>query len=363
MSTAKATISNTKIFFLFLLVIIVPLALYFLFSSLVPFIISYILAYLIIPAVNFLNKKLPFLSFNTSVIIVYSVFCLMFIVSILTVIPIIFQQLVAFIERIIAFTSTFNSEEIQVKNILENLNLNLGIDNISDYLNKVMQNFFKEIFIIASNIINSLWGYTLATINFIVTIVMVPFLLFYFLYDWYSIKSKFQDLIPYKYKTSYLKYLKTFNFIMSSYIRGQCIIIFSMSCYYALFFSLIKLDLFLLFSLIAGFFSILPFIGGIFSFTLIMINAYFYYGFEIELLYLCGIFALGGILEGWFLTPKVLGTTVGLHPVLVIFGIILGGNIYGIIGMILSVPIMSLSRVFFKYILKKYVKSKFYTAN
>ena len=123
---------------------------------------------------------------------------------------------------------------------------------------------------------------------------------------------------------------------------------------------LVGLDLGLLVGLLAGFISFIPYVGSISGFLAAVILALTQYGFGIELAEVVAVFAVGQFIEGNFLTPKLVGENIGLHPIWVMFALLAGGTLLGFLGMLIAVPLAAIIGVLLKIIIRKYQQSEIY---
>ncbi|MBF8246917.1 MAG: AI-2E family transporter [Rickettsia sp.] len=327
--------------------IIIYLSLNILFS----FYIAFFLAYLMLPLVENLSKVKIF-SYKLSAIIIYVILIIIFTISLLILIPILYQQLLLLVDNFGKVIQQTKVHNFSLGNLLHEKNL-ISLDT-SQKIDIYIKSLVEDLLSYFSSILGHVWEYTLATLSFLSALFMVPFILFYFLMDWKIILKNSQNLISKNYQKTFIQFFKKLDKAFSNYVRGQFIIVTIMSIYYTIAFTFLKIELALILGLLSGFFIIIPFVGNIISFCIIIANGYFLFGLSQNLLFLTIFFSLGGIIEGWVITPKIIGESTGLHPAWVLFGIIVGGNFLGILGMILAVPIL----LYFKTIIKMFFLDK-----
>ncbi|NRB11152.1 MAG: AI-2E family transporter [Rickettsiaceae bacterium] len=333
----------------------VALVLFYLVSNtLAPFIISFIIAYLLQPAIesNCTRFKLP------RGLVVFGVFLLfisIFVTALVLLIPVIYQQVAMLLKKIPDYKNYFEVEILKIINKLDALDPEIA-DKITDSINS----FTNTVFSVITTFANHLWEYTMATINFFAIIALVPVILYYFLRDWQKMVQNVESILPIKGKSKVRKIFVAINELLSAYIRGQLNICLLVALYYTIGLSIIGLDFALLLGIIAGILIIIPFIGALISFLLIFISGYFTFGTSIELLYLVIFFAIGHIIEGYLLTPKIIGDRIGLHPVWIIFAVFAAGSLFGFIGVLFAVPIAGIIKVLFSYFMEYYKSSEIY---
>jgi len=209
-------------------------------------------------------------------------------------------------------------------------------------------------------VLSSLLSNSFALINLISLILIMPVVTFYMLRDWGTFVSKFEDLLPKKSKKDIKDILKEINTIVSGFIRGQISVCLILGVFYSVGLKLVGLDLGLLVGFIAGVISFIPYVGSVTGFVLGVILAFAQYGDATHVIYVVGVFLCGQFLEGNFLTPKLVGENVGLHPVWVMFALLAGGVLLGFLGLMLAVPMAAIIGVLVRHGVAKYKKSSLY---
>jgi predicted PurR-regulated permease PerM len=116
----------------------------------------------------------------------------------------------------------------------------------------------------------------------------------------------------------------------------------------------------LLIGMVAGLLSFVPYLGFIIGFVAAIIAALVQYGDWTHVLLVCGVFAVGQLLEGYVLVPKLVGDKIGLHPVAVMFAVLAGGYLFGFLGVLLALPAASVIMVLLRYLLERYRMSELY---
>ena len=158
--------------------------------------------------------------------------------------------------------------------------------------------------------------------------------------------------MPSKLKKTVIKYAKEMDIIFSAYLRGQILVSLFLTLFYFSTFYLIGLNYSLFVGIFAGFFSFIPLIGIVVSFIITALLAYLQFLDALQMLYILFIFFAAQLLESNFLTPKLVGKKLGLHPLAVLFSIFVFGALFGIIGIIFATPLMATIVFIFKSNLK-----------
>ena len=199
-----------------------------------------------------------------------------------------------------------------------------------------------------------------ALFNLISLILIMPVVTFYMLRDWGIFVQKFEGLLPKKSKKSIMETMQEINVIISGFIRGQISVCLILGLFYSIGLKLVGLDLGLLVGFIAGLISFIPYIGSITGFVLGTVLAFAQYGDMNHVIYVIAVFVCGQFLEGNFLTPKLVGESVGLHPVWVMFALLAGGVLLGFLGLMLAVPVAAIIGVLVRHGIEKYKQSSLY---
>ena len=200
----------------------------------------------------------------------------------------------------------------------------------------------------------------LSTLISSLDLALVPFFVFYILIDFPRWRDSAEGLIPPRFREPFSRLFDESGRILQSYVRGQILIGLIMSACYAIGFWSLGVPAWAGIALIAGMLNAIPYIGTILgvvlagSFTLA--NGGGIWGVAGVL----GIFVLVQILEGYVLTPKILGGRLNLHPMAVFLGLLAGGKLFGLLGIILAIPSIAIGKVFLNFATELYRSSHFY---
>ena len=191
-------------------------------------------------------------------------------------------------------------------------------------------------------------------------LLLVPFFVFYILIDFPRWRESFEDLIPPRFRDPFSRLFDESGRILESYVRGQLLIGFIMAAMYAVLFWLIGVPAWAGIALIAGLLNAIPYVGTILGIILAGSFTLANGGGVWELAAVLGVFALVQSVEGYFLTPKILGERLNLHPMAVFLGLLVGGKLFGFLGFILAIPAIAIGKVFLRFANELYHSSYFY---
>lgn len=317
----------------FLLFGLIGFLIFYLSSVLLPFFIGVFIAYLLDPCVDFLEKNKIHRGLAT--IFVLLIFFLIFSFVTFLILPILFSQTVNFINE---FPNIISELDKRLDFILNALREKIIFIESTDFVKNIIPSLSK----LAPKFLNSLISSSLALVNIIGLLFITPIVAWYLLKDWDKISQKILAVLSKKYKILLIDYSNNIKLILDSYLRGQALVSLSLCFYYSLCFYLLELNYSLFVGVFAGFFSFIPLIGIIFSFLITCILAYLEFVDTTYIIYIIIVFIGGQLLESNFLTPKLIGDKLGLHPLAVILSIFIFGALFGIIGIIFSIPITAI---------------------
>ena len=199
-----------------------------------------------------------------------------------------------------------------------------------------------------------------ALINLLSLLLITPVVAFYMLRDWDTFVKKVDNLLPRKSKNEIREQFKLIDKALSGFIRGQVSVCVILGAYYSFGLHIIGLELGLLVGFLAGLISFIPYVGSISGFLISIILAFAQFGDVTKIIEVVAVFMIGQFIEGNFLTPKLVGDNIGLHPVWVMFSLLAGGVLLGFLGLMIAVPVAAIIGVLTRYTINNYKKSSLY---
>lgn len=185
--------------------------------------------------------------------------------------------------------------------------------------------------------------------DMIVIITVIPVLVFYFLKDYDKWKSVFKGYIPQKHRSNVSSILHGIDESLGGYIRGQLIVSLFVAITSYIVFEILNLEYALLLALIMGVTNLIPYFGPIIG-AVPAVAIAFTMSVQTVIFVVIAIFLIQ-LLEGNLLAPYIVGKSIAIHPVAIIFALLLGGKLSGIMGMILAVPLLTVLKVIFTHVL------------
>jgi len=322
---------------------------------LLPFVAGIVIAYFLNPAADRLTRW-GFPRWLAAVLIV-AVFVCVIAAALIFLVPLLLTQAQE-------FAVTLPEELSRLRGILETwarerlgshyVDFRAGLDRASEAL---ADNWAS----LAGALAGSLWSQGLALFNFLSLLLVTPLVVFYVLIDWYPMLSKIDSWLPRDHAPTLRRLAGDINAAVSAFIRGQGTVCFVLALYYSLTLSAAGLRYGLLVGLGTGLMSFVPFVGwalGLITATTIAVVQF--WPDYLPILIVIGVFAGAQVLDAGFLSPNIVGSKIGLHPVWLIFSLFVFSYLFGIVGVLVAVPIAAAVGVLVRFALKVYLSSDVY---
>ena len=303
---------------------------YLLAPILTPFIASALLAYAGDPLVDRLEKLK--LSRTVSVIVVFLLIIVGVSALILLVLPLIRDQGFAFAEKLPTYIQWVED------NLLPKLTPYLGLEGESLGLGPLVSEYAGRLGSVASTAMGTVKRSGTALVGSVVTLFLIPILTFYLLRDWDHIVRRVGELIPPGERDSMFTLARESDEVLGGFLRGQVLVMFGLATIYSIGLSIVGLDYAIAIGVVAGLVSFVPYLGLVVGIVLAGLTALAQLQSFGALAAVVVVFVVGQMIEGSLLTPKLVGDRIGLHPVLVIFAVMAGGQLFGFFGILLALP-------------------------
>jgi predicted PurR-regulated permease PerM len=338
--------------------------LWFLGDVILPFVLGGAIAYCLDPIADRLERA--GLSRVASVVVITFSAALIFILLILLVIPTLIQQGANLIE---VAPEIFNRLRTGLLDRFPDL-----MDNEST-ISQQLAAIGEAVRSRGGELINGIVSSALGLINILVLMIIVPVVAFYLLLDWDNMTAKIDSLLPRDHADTVRMLARDIDKTLASFIRGQGTVCLVLGTYYALALILAGLNFGLIIGFIAGLITFIPYVGALVGGILAIGLALFQFwgpveGADGEMIrqgtdwlrigIVAGIFGFGQFMEGNVLTPKLVGGSVGLHPVWLLLALTVFGSLFGFVGMLVAVPIAAMIGVVARWGVGQYKLSLLY---
>ena len=193
-----------------------------------------------------------------------------------------------------------------------------------------------------------------------VNAVLILFVMFYLLIDWNQFFNLIKKLIPPRAQPTVYRLTVQTNELLSQYLRGMLIVISIMAIFYSVGLSFVGIKGGVAVGVFTALMVVIPYVGIALGVTLGLLSALLQFGPSPEIIGVAAVFGAGQFLEGFFLTPRLVGERIGLHPVGVLFALLFFGKLFGFFGVLLALPISAVSMVLVQYVWSLYIQSSWY---
>jgi len=191
------------------------------------------------------------------------------------------------------------------------------------------------------------------------SLLLTPILAFYLLRDWDIMVARIGALIPRRYQTKAFTLAKESDQALGSFLRGQLLVMLGLSIIYSIGLLILGLENALAIGILAGIVSFVPYLGFIVGIGLAGLTAFASGGSPMLLVGVLAVFGIGQAIEGTLLTPKLVGESIGLHPVTVIFAVMAGGQLFGFFGILLALPVAAVLSVFARHFYADFIEDDY----
>ena len=354
--------NDARILWVVILLVVLMWLLYRLAPVITPFALAAGLAYLGDPLVDrFQMMKLRNWQLGRvlAVCIVFLLLSLLILALLLIVIPNTLESIKHLIDRTPAIVAWF--AEIAIPWVEGTLGVKFpGLDAAS--MTEAAKTYWKELATASVGVLGSVSAGGQALINWLMNFVLVPVVTFYLLRDWDLLIEGIRKLLPPAIEPTVSDLAKEIDVVLGAFIRGQFMVMIALGLIYTSGLLLIGLDLAFAIGMLAGVLSIVPYLGTLVGVVAALIAAAFQFQDLLHPLLALAVFGVGQTLEGMVLTPKLVGDKVGLHPVVVIFAVLAGGQLFGFLGILLALPVASALNVLLRYADAQYRASHWFHA-
>lgn len=323
---------------------------------LLPFVLGGAIAYCLDPIADWFEAK--GLNRALSVALISVVAIILFVFALLLVIPTLTRQA----EQLFTFlTSMAEDAPMMAESFSAWVSATFGITldeaAISDGLARIGE-FLRTR---GGNLANTVLSSAAGIVNVIVLFVLVPVITIYLLIDWDRMIARIDDLLPRDHAPTIRQIATDIDKTLASFIRGQGTVCLILGIYYAVALALVGLNFGLVIGAFAGLISFIPYVGALLGGALALGIALFqFWGDWWWIIGVAVIFQVGQVVEGNILTPNLVGSSVGLHPVWLIFALSVFGALFGFIGLLVAVPLAAMVGVLVRFAIAQYQAGRLY---
>ncbi|MDQ0395138.1 AI-2E family transporter [Labrys monachus] len=325
---------------------------------LLPFVGGLAIAYFLDPVADRLERLgLPRWAAASMILLGFLVIIAL---ALLLLLPLLGDQISGFRNRLPSYVSA-------LQRILAELNQgwlgSLVGDRLQD-IQKSLGDYVGQGAALLGSFISSLWSGGQAVIGVVSALIVTPVVAFYILLDWDRMVARVDSWLPRDHVDSIRDIFRDIDGAIAGFVRGQATVSVLLGLFYGSTLTFAGISFGFLIGLCTGLASFIPYVGSILGFivaiSVSIVQAWPDWHLPI---YVVAIFAVGQLLEGYVLSPRLVGGSVGLHPVWLMFSLLVAGSLFGFIGLLVAVPVAAAIGVLVRFGLRQYLSSSLYTGN
>jgi predicted PurR-regulated permease PerM len=324
--------------------------------AIVPVLASFAMAYLLNPLVTFFEKR--GVSRAISAFAALTIVTLAVIGFLTFVIPDLWEQSISAGQKVMTYMTPDNAKRQRA-----------ALKRYSPVLERMAGAKLEQFISDPASVIGSpsTWyagglSEFLSTAGTLFDLFLIPFFVYYILVDFRTWRDSLEDMIPPRFRDPFSRLFDEVGRILASYVRGQLLIGGVMGAMYAAGFVALRVPAWAGIAALAGFLNAIPYVGTILGLVLATGFTLADGGGVWRVAGVVSVFVVVQSIEGYYLTPRILGGRLSLHPMAVFLGLLIGGKLFGLLGIILAVPTIAVAKVFIKFFRELYKASHFYHA-
>lgn len=335
------------------LVAVLGVLIYLLAPVLTPFLIAAIIGYILNPGVDWLARHRVPRWLGTSLMLILLI--VLVILLILIIVPVMQKEFVQARDKLPGLLTQLQTSVAPKLSSLFGVDIEFSSESIRSYASEHFN--FESI---GTSALAYLKVGGAAAVSILTTTLLVPVVLLYLLIDWHMIWSKMQVLIPRTLHARLGVMAGEVDQVLAHFLRGQLLVMVVLAVYYSIALTVARFDGALPIGILTGLLVFIPYLGFAAGLVLALLAALLQFGSVYGFAAVAVIYGLGQIVESGYLTPRLVGENIGLHPLAVIFALLAFGELFGFFGILLALPISAVLAVALKHLKTSYLKSDFY---
>ena len=340
-------------------------------GPLTPFAIALALAYFLNPAVNALERRLAravarwprlgrVLSPRAAAV---GVLCLTVlaavVVALVVVVPTVYEQVADAAANVPEYVQRVRAK---VEPYVQRLNVEYPeqAEEVRRRLAEAARTYLPDLVVPITHGIRSAFSSVLSFVLTVLNLVVVPIFAIYLLFDMNQIQAGVAELVPHRAREYVYSRVGQVGQLLSAFVRGQITVCLILGSFYAVALTACGVPMGIPVGFLVGFFNLIPFMSYVLGLPLTLLLSWVDDADPTRLLVVAAVFTFGQFVEGNFITPRIVGESLGLHAVVVMLAVLVGGSLFGFLGMFLAVPTTAALSVFWGDLRAAYLRSEFF---
>lgn len=320
---------------------------------LTPFVAAAIIGYMLNPGVDWLSARGVPRSLSVLIVMIALVLALTTIA--LIVMPVLAAQLPVLQERLPALLDAFDRA---VRPALKQWGLAVHLD--SEAIKTLLAKKLAGAEGLGASMLTWVRVGSSAVLGWVATLFLVPIVLFYLLLDWHQVFTRIAQTVPRRWIALVTDMFQEADGLLAQYLRGQLLVMLLLAAYYSTALAIAGFEVAVPVGIITGLLVFIPYIGFGLGLILAIISAILFFSGWYGLVAVAVIYGIGQFIESFYLTPRLVGERIGLHPLTVIFALLAFGQLFGFVGILLALPASAMLSVVFGRLRQHYLNSSFY---
>ncbi|WP_246272964.1 AI-2E family transporter [Oricola thermophila] len=326
-------------------------------AVLLPFLAGLALAYFMDPVADFLERR--GLSRLAATVFILLAFLVLFIIALAVIVPILATQANELLARLPGYIAQLQGliASLSVETTWLAEHVGIDVDSLQSSLDELVAQgagFLTTLF-------QGIWSSGKAIVDIAGLLVVAPVVAFYMLLDWDKMVARVDSWVPRDHVDTVRRLAADVDRAIAGFVRGQGTVCLILGLFYAIGLTVAGLNFGLLIGLFAGLISFIPYVGSMVGLVLsVGVALVQFWPDWIMIVVIAGVFFAGQFLEGNFLQPKLVGGSVGLHPVWLMFALFAFGTLFGFTGLLVAVPAAAAVGVLVRFAIEKYLDSDLY---
>lgn len=336
-----------------------------------PFAVAFGLAYFLNPAVNAVERlftrltgRSPWLARHLRPRVLAVGVLAVVVVAVLALIlafavPAAYRQVADAAAKVPEYVKVLRA---RIEPVYEALNLRYPgyVEQARTHLEEFARTHFFDVLSPITKGLQAAFSNVLSFVLALLNLVIVPVFTLYLLYDMNRIKEGVRELVPHRLRSYVFSRFGQVDRLLSAFVRGQITVCLILGVFYAIGLSACGVPMGLLVGIVVGFFNLIPFMSYVLGLPLTLLLSWLDDQDPTRLIAVAVVFTFGQMVEGNFITPRIVGESLGLHAVVIMLAVLVGGTLFGFVGMLLAVPTTAVLSVFWADLRKLYLESEFY---
>lgn len=321
---------------------------------LTPFVLGMAIAYLLNPLVLRLER----LGWPRWVAVLFLLIAFLIIagLAIALLVPVLAREAAQFIDML---PQWIDEAQAMVAHLADKFGLDITTPDTSDIVGNIQEQA-GQILQAGKGVLVGVVAGGAALISFFSFIFLMPIVAFYMMLDWPRLVAKLDELLPRARAPTVHNIAADVDSTLAGFVRGQLTVCLILGLFYGIGLTLIGLKFGFVIGMCAGILSIMPYVGSGLGLIVSLLVAWFTTNELMMVAAAAIVFGIGQFIEGNFLTPRLVGGNIGLHPLWVIFALMAGGSLMGFVGLLIAVPVAAVIGVMVRFLLDEYKKSGYY---